>query len=162
MKAETVLLVDSYAGSRRALADLLRECGYSVLEASNGLEGLQVAREARPCLVIVDLWPFFSASVQMVERLRSDDGAPIQVLVLTSAVSTHHRDRALSAGCAGFLEKPCPADEVLAQVRRSVGPPLALAASAAGSRPPASYAASTRVADRMAGSRAPVRAVRAG
>ena len=127
MKPPTLLVVDSDHGSRRALGDLLRECGYSVFEAPNGVDGLRLAREVAPALVIADLWPFFSASVQMVEQLR-DGGRPdrTDVLVLTSAASTHHRNRAVEAGCAGFLEKPCRADEVLAEVRRSISPaPLA-------------------------------------
>lgn len=117
-----VLIVDSYQGSRRALGDLLREHGYPVFEAVNGMEGLRIAREIRPALIVVDLWPFFSAGVQMLEHLRESlptDRA--EVLVLTSVVSVQHRDRAVAAGCAGFLEKPCGADHVLAEVRRIMG-----------------------------------------
>ena len=119
MKQPAILIVDSYNGSRRALADLLREAGYSVFEAPNGIEGLRIARETSPALMIADLWPFFSASVKMVEQLRvSPRTRTTEVLVLTSAVSTQHRNRALAAGCAGFLEKPCCAEDVLAEVSR--------------------------------------------
>jgi DNA-binding response OmpR family regulator len=124
MRASSLLIVDSYQGSRRALGDFLRDCGYEVHEAHNGMEGLRLVNEVKPALVIVDLWPFFSASVHMVERLRRGArGEPIEVLVLTSAVSSQHKGRALAAGCAGFLEKPCPAEEVLAEVRRILDSP---------------------------------------
>lgn len=123
MRRPTILIVDSYHGSRRALGDLLRESGYPVFEAPNGVDGLRLAREIVPALVLVALWPFFSSSVQMVERLRESPRTErTDVLVLTSAVSTQHRNRALAAGCAGFLEKPCDADGVLAEVRRITGP----------------------------------------
>ncbi len=123
MMQPTLLLVDSYVSSRRALSDLLRECGYSVLDAHNAVEGLQLAREERPGLVIVDLWPFVSASLQLIERLRQSNGSEhIPVLVLTSSLSPQHRIRALAAGCAGYLEKPCGPEEVLAEVRRLLNP----------------------------------------
>ena len=119
MSQPTLLLVDSYHASRWALAELLRGCGYSVLEAHNGVEALQLARRHPPQLVVVDLWPFFSASVQMVERLAAAPGdEAVPVLVLTSPVTPPHRTRALATGCAGFLQKPCPPEEVLAEIQR--------------------------------------------
>lgn len=122
MKQPTILVVDSYHASRRALGDLLRDADYSVFEAPNGIDGLRIAREIGPALLIVDLWPFFSASVQMVEQLRESPRTDTaEVLVLTSVVSPHHRNRALAAGCAAFLEKPCGGDDVLAEVRRIMG-----------------------------------------
>lgn len=114
---DPLLLVDSHDGARGALATLLRHVGYSVREARNGIEGLLVARTEPPRLVIADLWPFFSASLQMVERLRAQ-GATTPVLVLTSAVSPEYRSRALAAGCDAYLEKPCDPQRVLAEVRR--------------------------------------------
>lgn len=115
----TVLLVDSYDTSRRALGAFLAEHGYRVLEARNGVEGLRVVREQVPTLIIVELWPFFSASLQMVERVRRGRGtAHVPVLVVTSAVRPEYRARALAAGCEGYLEKPCEPGRVLASVRR--------------------------------------------
>ena len=75
-------------------------------------------RQVPPTLVVVDLWPFFSASVQMVERLSNRPDEAVPILVLTSAVTPQHRARALASGCAGFLQKPCPPDRVLSEVRR--------------------------------------------
>ncbi len=119
----TLLLVDSYHSSRRALADLLRECGYSVIEVHNALEGLQLARERLPELVLVDPWPFVSASLQMIERLRASTPTEhIPVLVLTSSLSPQYRERARAAGCAGYLEKPCPPEAVLTEVSCLLSP----------------------------------------
>lgn len=115
----TVLVIDSYDSSREALSELLQEWGCTVLQVRNGVDGLRVARERHPELVIVDLWPFFSASLQMVERLRqSRSTRHIPVLVVTSAATPDYRIRALEAGCDAYLEKPCRADELQAQLRR--------------------------------------------
>jgi DNA-binding response OmpR family regulator len=115
-----LLLVDADERARRALADLLGEVGYALSEAHDGVEAFRMVRERPPALVIADL--FFCASVQMVERLRGvPETAGVPVLALTTLVSSEHRGRALAAGCAGYLQKPCPAEEVLAEVARIVG-----------------------------------------
>ncbi len=127
MRQPTLLLVDSYAGSRSALAGLLRECGYTVIEVYNAVEGLKRAHEQQPALVIADLWPFVSASLQLVERLGESGGSGhIPVLVLTSSVSPQYRTRALAAGCAGYLEKPCAPEKVLAEIERILTPSLSM------------------------------------
>lgn len=123
MSRPDLLIIDSYDQSRVALAALLRDSGYAVREARNGLEGLRAAREQVPGLVVVDLWPFFSASLQVIGRLRCwSADAEVPVLVVTSAVAPEYRLRALDAGCAAYLEKPCPADVVLSEVRRLLPP----------------------------------------
>jgi DNA-binding response OmpR family regulator len=78
-------------------------------------------------VVIVDVWPFYSAALQMMERLRAAETTTrIPVLVLTSAISADHRRRALGAGCAAYLEKPCGPERLWTQLH------LALGLSAAG------------------------------
>jgi CheY-like chemotaxis protein len=115
---ESILVVDSHEESRRALTALFEECGYPVVEARDGIEGLHVARTRMPALVVVDLWPFFSASMQMMERLRRDaDTRHIGVLILTSAVAAEQR-AAVVPGCAAYLEKPCEPVRILAEVTR--------------------------------------------
>ena len=114
-----LLVVDADDGSRTSLAALLRECGYPVLEARNGVEGLQVSRGHAPALVIVDPWPFVSAAAQMVERIQ-DDRPGTEVLMLTSEPFRVRRSRSRFEGIARCLDKPCSADELLAEVVRLV------------------------------------------
>lgn len=117
----TVLIVDSCDTYRQALANLLRECGCSVEQAVSGMEGLWVARRRAPDLIIADLWPFFSGVLHMVEELReNEETRQIPVLVITSMVSPEYWSRALAAGCAEYLEKPCPPQRVIAEVARLV------------------------------------------
>jgi CheY-like chemotaxis protein len=117
-----LLIIDSYRGARAALADLLRDSGYVVREASDDVEGLGTARDAPPSMVIVDPWPFPSTGLQMLERLRrKPETAGIPVLVLTSAGSHHYRGEALAAGCESYLHKPSPPDLILSEVARILG-----------------------------------------
>lgn len=124
VKQPTLLLVDAYDASRHALADLLREYGYAVFEGRNAVEGLHLAREQLPDAIILDLWPFFSASLRMVERLRTSGvTARIPVVVLTSSLTPAYRQRALNSGCAGYLEKPCRSEALHEELRRILDEP---------------------------------------
>ena len=118
-RGKDVLLVDAYDDSRQALADLLRESGFRVREASNDVHGFRLTRRSRPDLVIVDPWPFFSGGVDPIERLpRLGFQAGIPVLVLTSIPGGGYRERAHDAGCSGYLEKPCPPESLLHEIDR--------------------------------------------
>jgi CheY-like chemotaxis protein len=119
----TLLLVEPYPSARSALADLLRESGYSVFAVPDGVEGVRAARGRRLSLAIVDLSPAASTTLPILERLRGGmPGRDTPVLVLTSSVSAEPRERALAAGCAGLLQKPCSLESVLAEVARILGP----------------------------------------
>lgn len=124
----TVVLVDPYDSSRNALAVFLRDSGCEVLEAASGLEGILLLREVVPSIVIVDLWPFFSGALQMLEWLRANQRTRnVPVLIVTSTLSSEYRTRAQKVGCDGFLEKPCAPREVLAEVRHILSSPAARA-----------------------------------
>ena len=121
--APYLLIVDAHDPSRSALAALLRDRGHRVRESGNALETLPIAREQPPALLIVDLWPFISASLQMIARVRHDAAITgIPVIVLTSALASRYRERAFAAGCAAYLEKPCPAAAILGEIGRLLAP----------------------------------------
>lgn len=118
----TILLVDSYDGSRLALTELLREDGYEVVEAHNGLEAVLAVRGRQPDLIVIDPWPFVAASMQLVARLRQgDDGERTPVLMLTSSTPAVRRALALMAHCDGQLEKGCEPAGLLAEIGRILG-----------------------------------------
>jgi two-component system chemotaxis response regulator CheY len=128
MNGPSILLVDTDDRARRALAELLREVGYAVLEAADGADGLALARERAPALVVADPWPSCGEVMGMVQGMR---GVPateqVPVIALTTLAGPEHRSAALAAGCAAYLEKPCPGERVLSEVRRvlHLGPVMA-------------------------------------
>lgn len=119
MARPLILLVDTYASSRRALADLLLDSGYAVSQAESGAEGVRVAAENRPELIIADPFPDFSVSLRMLELLRGDRATrSIPLLVVTSLIPQTRSDRLPRLGFAGYLQKPCAPELVLSEVRR--------------------------------------------
>lgn len=67
-----VLIVDDNENNRLLLATLLRHAGQTPLEAAGGREGLEIARERRPALVIVDLSLPDIPGAQLLRELRAD------------------------------------------------------------------------------------------
>jgi two-component system, cell cycle response regulator DivK len=111
--------VDGYEASRLAMIELLRDSGHSVAAADAGADGLRIAREQLPRMIIYSVSSSSRAELNPLEELRAEDGvAHIPVLLVSGAVSPEQWDRAESAGCAGYLDKPCSPERLLQEVRR--------------------------------------------
>jgi two-component system, cell cycle response regulator DivK len=114
-----ILLVDDYQDGREMYADALRFSGFLALEASSGIEALQLALERLPDLILMDLSLPGMDGWEVTSRLKKDGRTRhIPIIALTAHALQEERERAEKAGCDGFLAKPCLPDELLAEVRR--------------------------------------------
>lgn len=113
-----ILVVDDHAEDRKILLHYLKEFGNRIIEASNGVEGLEMARSERPDLIISDaLMPVMDGFEFLREVRRSAELRDIP-FIFYSAVYTGDRDEelALSLGADAFLAKPLEPDEFLRQL----------------------------------------------
>ncbi len=115
----TILCIDDTPDVRRLVSRLLSR-QYRVLEAVDGLQGIELAREHKPDLILVDLhMPHFSG-YEVTTRIRSFlPDTPI--IALTADITEHVRERALASGCSGYLAKPIDPDEFMQQVAAYLG-----------------------------------------
>ncbi|BCS55681.1 EAL domain-containing protein [Geobacter sp. SVR] len=100
-----LLAIDDEESIRGSLSAFFEDCGFSVLEASDGCQGLQMVREQRPDLVITDLRMPHLDGLEVIDAVRRlDDNLPVIVLsgtgVLTDAI------QALRRGAWDYLAKP--------------------------------------------------------
>jgi CheY-like chemotaxis protein len=101
----TILLVDDSILLRAANAAILTRAGYTVLTAGDGEEALQVVRQHRPDLVILDLMMPKLGGEQVLQALRKDATTKyIPVIVLTSLYQKNEQ-RLRQAGASVFIEK---------------------------------------------------------
>lgn len=119
--AQRVLLVEDHADIRRVLRVSLEAEGYSVIEASNGPEGIDRVEATHPNLVILDLmlpvkdgW-WFLREVQQCPAPR-----PV-VMVLSARAGQGERLVAQNLGAAAFMVKPFEPDDVVIKVRSLIG-----------------------------------------
>jgi CheY-like chemotaxis protein len=100
-----VLIAEDNPDSRDALRALLEAYGYEVLEAENGGEAIDKARELRPDLILMDIMMPYKDGLEATRTLRADpEFRQVPILALTAMAGS--RELALKAGCDDYLQKP--------------------------------------------------------
>lgn len=95
---------------------LLEDEGYPIRVAADGLEAMQLAREYRPSLVILDINLPYMDGDEVGGRLRVLYGAVLPIIVMTAG--SRGAEKARAVGAAAYLPKPFDVDELLAAVWR--------------------------------------------
>jgi two-component system cell cycle response regulator DivK len=118
MADELILIVDDNEQNRRLAREVLRFAGFRTLEAGGGAEGVALAAEHRPDLVLMDIRMADMNGAEALRRLREDvRTAEIPVVAVTTSTMKGDRERLLGAGFDGYLEKPISVREFPDQVR---------------------------------------------
>jgi two-component system cell cycle response regulator DivK len=121
---KTILIVEDNDKNMKLARDILRAKGYATLEAVNGLDGVKLALEHRPDLVLMDIQLPDINGIEAFGRIRASAGtARIPVVAFTASVTTGDRSRIGDAGFDGFLSKPINLKEFVETVRRLAGEP---------------------------------------
>ena len=116
---KTVLVADDKATGRELVRTVLENSGYQVVEASDGLEALQQARQIHPDLVILDLHMPGLDGFGVVRELRRDESfAATPVIALTASAMMGDRERAIAAGFGGYITKPVRLSFLREEVKR--------------------------------------------
>lgn len=119
---KTVLLVDDNEDNLIIYTTILRFGGYRVVEAHDGRAALAAARSACPDLILMDVSIPFIDGLEVTRRLKADPATRrIPIIALTAHALAADRDRAIQAGCDGYISKPAEPRFVLDAVRRQLG-----------------------------------------
>ena len=104
---ETILIIDDSPTVRRLVGSSLRNLGYTVVEAVDGQQGLELLATARPQLVIVDLNMPNMDGLEFTRAVRSQPMfKDLPVIMLTTESTEADRARGLAAGVNTYLVKP--------------------------------------------------------
>ncbi len=104
---QMILVVEDNEKNARLTVDMLKAGGYRSQLAVDGVEGLRMAVELLPDLVITDLQMPGMDGLEMTRQLKADSRtAHIPVVAVTAHAMNEHREGALAAGCCTFLTKP--------------------------------------------------------
>jgi signal transduction histidine kinase len=112
-----VLVVDDEPGMRRYLVDMLSS-EYHVLQARNGAQGLKMAQQDMPDLMVLDLMLPEIDGLEVCRRLKAQESTrAIKIILLTARVDEHAKLTALENGADDFLTKPFGRTELLTRMR---------------------------------------------
>ena len=115
MQQRKILIVDDESGLRELVRINLEHEGFGVLQAENGIQGLEAVREGQPDLVIMDVMMPEMDGWEACKKLR--EFSQIPVLMLTARVQSQDIVTGLDSGADDYLLKPFNMDELMARVR---------------------------------------------
>ena len=116
-----ILIVEDNEKNMKLARDILQAKGYTTLEAISGEDGVRLAREKQPDLVLMDIQLPGINGIEAFRQLRADpQTAAIPVVALTASVTPTDRTQITQAGFSAFLGKPIDLKEFVATVKRLV------------------------------------------
>lgn len=119
----TILLVEDHEDNRIIYRTALEHFGYRVLLAPDGGEGLRLAREELPDLILMDVSIPVVDGWEATRILKSEpETRHIPIVALTAHALAADRERAREVGCDGYLAKPVEPRRVVEEVRRYLPP----------------------------------------
>ena len=119
MSKETILIVEDSKLNRRLLEAVLKPHGYRLLVAEDGESGVALAQTEKPDLILMDVLLPGINGYEATGRLRADpDTQHIVIVALTASASSEQQDRALAAGCDGYIPKPIDTRAFPQQIRQ--------------------------------------------
>jgi CheY-like chemotaxis protein len=102
-----VLVVDDNPVNLELVTDLLEVAGYDVLQAATGEEGVELARTMLPELILMDIRLPGMDGLAATRLLKDDEATQgILIIALTAQAMKGDEERALAAGCDGYISKP--------------------------------------------------------
>ena len=117
-----ILIVEDNDKNLKLVRDVLRYKGYTTLEATTAAEGLRLAREQQPALILMDiLLPDFDG-IMALGRLRADEATrDIPVIALSASAMPDDQEKIVSSGFNAYLTKPIQVKEFIVVVERFAG-----------------------------------------
>ena len=117
MDGARILYIEDNVENRTLVKRVPEAENYVVLEADNGVDGLRIAREKAPDLILIDINLPEVDGYEVTTRLRQMEGLNnVPIVALTANVLKGDRERSLEAGCDGYIQKPIDVDLLPAQI----------------------------------------------
>jgi DNA-binding response OmpR family regulator len=115
---KTILLVDDDAEVLAGMRVVLQKRGYRVLTASDGNQGLAVAEQEAPDLVVVDMMMPKKSGFLVLEKLKGRNKDVPRVIMVTANEGSRHRAYAEMLGVDDYIRKPFAMDRLLESVEK--------------------------------------------
>ncbi len=116
---KTILYIEDDPEARFLMADIIRFKGFSYIEAKRGLEGIRLAKEHHPDLILIDLNLPDMQGYEVTTHLKSLPMlAQTPMIALTAEIGEHVKEMVLTAGCDGYISKPIHVNAFIQQIEK--------------------------------------------
>lgn len=113
-----ILVVDDDYDTCELLQHIFKRAGISVVTTQSGLEGLALARDLQPTLILMDLHMPGMSGLEATAYIKNDEGfETIQVISMTAGLLNDTKNKAFKAGSDGYIQKPFKRHELLDYVQ---------------------------------------------
>ena len=114
-----ILVVEDNEINMYLIRFILTKNGYEVLEAESGEKGVELAIKEKPDLIIMDIQLPGIDGHETTKRIRASEAeGAVPIVALTSYAMAGDRDKSLSAGCTGYIEKPINPETFMAEIEK--------------------------------------------
>jgi len=119
---KTALIIEDNPDNMVLIARLLGKADYLTIQATTGMDGFDMALQKRPDFIILDIQLPDMDGTEVLRKIRdSEIGNSIKVIAMTSYAMSGDREKLLSAGCDGYIEKPIDPARVISQIKSLIG-----------------------------------------
>jgi two-component system cell cycle response regulator DivK len=116
---KTILLIEDNEQNRYLATFLLEKHGYSVVPASDGATGIELGLRFRPKGILLDIQLPGMDGYQVARALRRNTSLnDVPIIAVTSYAMEGDREKAMAAGCDGYIEKPIDPDTFVGEVEK--------------------------------------------
>jgi CheY-like chemotaxis protein len=123
--SQPILLIEDNEQNRYLTTFLLERAGYKVECAADGLSGIKVAQSLHPALILLDIQLPTMDGYAVARTLRSIASLhDTPIVAVTSYAMTGDREKALAAGCNGYIEKPINPETFVSEIERFLPPAI--------------------------------------
>jgi two-component system, cell cycle response regulator DivK len=117
--AHRVLYVEDNFQNKRLVRKILNAKGYDVLEADDGLTGVEMALAEVPDLILMDISLPGIDGVEATQRIKAYEATKkIPIIALTANAMRGDRERFIAAGCDDYLPKPISTSELIDMIKK--------------------------------------------
>lgn len=120
--SKRILIIEDSEVNRRLMRDVLLYHGFEVIEASNGKEGIELALEQRPDLILLDMQMPVMDGFEVLRVIRNNpDLRGIKIITVTSFAMVGDKERILKAGADDYIAKPIDTRELPKRIKLMLG-----------------------------------------
>jgi two-component system cell cycle response regulator DivK len=121
MPNETILIVEDNEKNRKLARDVLQFHGYQIIETDNAEDGVRLAKEKSPALILMDFHLPGMNGIEALKVLRGDEATKrIPAIAFTASAMTEDRQKIMEAGFEGLQTKPIHVKEFVQAVKDAV------------------------------------------